>query len=164
MYFVITGPVASGKSTLANEIKKKYPFQKFVIVNDKEFSKKNNLGQENKLTKEYEVDVSLLSKKVSSLLSSKKNIIFEGHLFCEISKYVLTKMDFIFVLKAPEKLLRQRMMEREYGVLKLEENLLCSKTNYFENKFTSRKISFIEIEVSKDLKLNLKKIYKYLKL
>lgn len=164
MFFVITGSVASGKSEIANEIKKKYPFQKFIVINDKEFSQKNNLGKLNDKIKEFEVDVSLLSKKVSSLLSSRKNIIFEGHLFCEISKYVLTKMDFVFVLNAPEKLLRERMKERGYDVLKIEENILCSKTKYFQEKFSSRKISFIDIEVSKDLKLNIKKFQKYLKL
>ena len=164
MYFVITGPVASGKSTIANEIKKKFPFQKFIVINDKEFSVKNNLGEENKETKEYEVSLPLLAKKVSFLLKKKQNIIFEGHLFCELPKLTLKKMDFIFILNTPEKFQRDKMRERGYDVLKIEENILCSKTNYFENKLSSRKIDFIPIEVTKDLKLNIKKINKYLKM
>ncbi len=164
MYFLITGSVASGKSEIANEIKKKNPFQRFIIINDKDFSKKENLGNLNKDTGEYEVDIGLFSKKISSLLNKQKNIIFEGHLFCEVSKLVLKKMDFVFVLTSKEKTLRERMTARGYGVLKLEENILCFKTNYFEEKLASKNIDFIKIEVTNDLKLNLKKINKYLKL
>jgi hypothetical protein len=56
------------------------------------------------------------------------------------------------------------MAERNYPVLKIEENILCHKTNYFQEKLNSKKIDYVPIEVSKDLKLNLKKINKYLKL
>jgi broad-specificity NMP kinase len=164
MHFLITGSVASGKSEIANEIKKKNPFQRFVIINDKEFSKKENLGTLNKETGEYEVDIGLFSRKISSLFNKKKNIIFEGHLFCEVSKLVLKKMDFVFVLIPKEKILRERMKTRGYNVLKIEENILCFKTNYFEEKLSSKNIDFIKIEVTNDLKLNFKKINKHLKL
>jgi len=164
MYFVITGSVASGKTTLAQEVKKKFPFQKFLVVNDKDFSKENNIAILNEETKEYEIDTSLLSKKCLEILKKKKNIIFEGHLFCEVSKLFLKKMDFVFLLLSSEKLLRDRMSERNYSVLKIEENILCHKTSYFQEKLNSKKIDYIPIEVSKDLKLNLKKINKYLKL
>jgi len=164
MYFVITGSVASGKSTIANEIKKRYPYQKFIVINDKDFSKEENFGVLNKDTNEYEIDVALLSKKCSILLKKKKNIIFEGHLFCEVSKLFLKKMNFVFLLKASEKTLRDRMKERNYSILKIEENILCHKIDYFQGKLKSKKIDYIPIEVSKDLKLNLKKINKYLKL
>jgi broad-specificity NMP kinase len=164
MYLVITGSVASGKSTIANELKKRYPYQKFIVINDKDFSKEENIGILNKDTNEYEIDVSLLSKKCSVLLKKKKNIIFEGHLFCEVSKLFLKKMNFVFLLESSEKTLRERMRERKYSTLKIEENILCHKTDYFKNKLNSKKIDYIPIEVSKDLKLNLKKINKYLKL
>ncbi len=163
MYILITGSVASGKTTIAKEIKKKYPSLKFLVVSDHEFSRENNLGKENEETKEYEVDIVLFSKKILELFKKKKHIIFEGHLFCEIQKSLLKKMDFIFVLKGSEKLLRDRMKERGYDVLKIEENILCQKTNYFENILTSKNIDFTTIEVVKDLKLNFKKINKYLK-
>lgn len=164
MFLIITGPVASGKTTLANEIKKKFPFQKFLIVNDKDFAIKNDLGSQDVKTKEYEVDISKFSKKVLQLLNTKKNIIFDGHLFCEVSKMFLKKMDFIFVLKNSEKFLREKMKERNYDVLKIEENILCFKTNYFQNILSKKNTDFIEIQMSNDLKLDVKKINKYLQL
>lgn len=164
MFIVITGSVGVGKTTLSNEIKKRFPYQKFIVINDKDFSKKNNLGKENPDTKEYEVDISLFSKKINLLLKKNKNIIFEGHLFCEIPKLLLKKMDFVFLLISSEKFLRERLEERGYDVLKIEENILCHKTNYFENKLSLKKIDYLPIEVTKDLKLNVKKINKYLKM
>jgi broad-specificity NMP kinase len=164
MKIIITGPVASGKTTLSQEIKKKFNFQNFLIINDKEFSQKHNLGQDYKDGKEYEVDMSKFSKKASDLLNSKKNIIFEGHLFCDVSKLFLKKIDFIFLLKNSEKVLKERMKERNYDVLKIEENILCQKINYFQDKLFSKKIDFIEINLSNDLKLDVKKINKFLKL
>lgn len=164
MHILITGPVGSGKSTIANEIKTKIPSFKFLVISDTEFSKKNNLGYFDKESKEYVVDVSQFSKKVLEILKTKKNVIFEGHLFSEIPKLILKKMNFIFVLKTSEKNLRKRMNERGYDFLKIEENIFCSNTDYFENKLQSKNIDFISLKVTDNLKLNYKKIYKYLKI
>lgn len=164
MKIIITGPVASGKTTICQEIKKKFHHQKFIVINDKEFSIKHKLGSINKESEEYEVDISKFSKKISFLLDSKKNIIFEGHLFCECLKNILKKMDFVFVLKNKEKVLKERMNQRGYDLLKIEENILCQRINYFQDKLSSKNIDFIEIALSNNLKLDLKKINKYLKL
>ncbi len=164
MHIIITGSVASGKTTIANELKRRISFPKFIVVNDKVFAQEHNLGIFNKETGEYEVDVILFSRKISEFVKSKKNVIFEGHLFCELQKFLLMKINYVFVLKNSEKFLRDAMKERGYNVLKIEENILCFKTNYFEKKFNKKHINFITIQATKDLKLNVNKINKYLKL
>lgn len=164
MYVVITGSVASGKTTIANELKRKISQPRFIVINDKEFAIEHKLGEFNKTTHEYEVDTVLFSRKVSEFIKTKRNVIFEGHLFCELQKFLLMKINFIFVLKPSEKFLRDAMKERGYDILKIEENILCYKTDYFEEKLKKKNIDFITIQTTKDLKLNVNKINKYLKL
>lgn len=166
MFVLITGGVATGKSSLANYLKKKLPHHNFKVINDKDFSKENNVGKINDLTNTYEVDVRLFSLKLKYFFkkNKNKNIIFEGHLFSEIPKHLLKSMDFIFLARASEKKLRERMQERGYDVVKIEENILCVKTNYFENLLGSKNIDFIPLELGDDLKVNFKRLNKFLKM
>ncbi len=165
MFILITGVPGTGKSTLAEELKKKLYKYKFSIINDKDFSKENKLGKECK-DGEYEVGVVKLNKALSDYLSKyvNKNIIFDGHLWCEVSKALLKKFTFVFLLESSETLLRKRMKERKYLPLKIEDNVFCQTTRYIPKLLKSKKIECNLIKVNDDIKLNIKKINKFLKL
>lgn len=165
MKILITGIPGSGKTLISQEIKKKYPKLKFFIINDKDFSMSRKLGSFDKVTKEYVVDIVKLNKETKFAFNKDfKNTIFEGHLWCELSKKTLMKFDYIFYLDVKEKLLRKRLVERKYDTVKIEENIMCLNTNYIQNMLSKIKIPFHSISVDDDLKLNLNKINKFLRL
>jgi len=165
MLILITGVPGTGKTRIAKEIHRKYSKYKFIVVNDKNFSEFNELGSYNS-EKEYEVDIVKLNKFLKSFLkeNKRKNYIFEGHLWGEVSKIILRKFDFIFVLKSSKTLLRKRLIDRKYLPAKVEENLFCQTTEYIPVLLKSKSISFNIINVTSDIHSNLNKINKFVKL
>jgi len=157
MYVLITGTPGCGKSTLANLYGKRHPFK---IINDKNYSKMNRLGTDDKREKEYVVDIALLNKSFSDFIKNNegKNFVFEGHLWPEMSKVNLNLFDKIILLKTDCKILRARYEERGYSEVKIEENLLCEDSFYVENLFKKKGVKYIGIKVNSDLKTNFKEI------
>ncbi len=164
MFYLITGYPGTGKSTLSFILGHEYSFK---VVNDKEFSKLNNLGEESKKENEYIVDITKLNKEFSKFIRKNKNenIIFEGHLWGEMSKSNLMQFKKIVLLYTDPKLLRKRYEERNYSQIKIEENLFCEETKYIETILNSKGIKYIlintitnEVKNIKELKskLNLK--------
>ena len=164
MFFLITGYPGTGKSTLSSILGQEYSFK---VITDKEFSKLNNLGKENKKEKEYIVDITLLNQVFSKFIRKNKNenIIFEGHLWGEMSKSNLMQFKKIALLNTDSKLLRKRYEDRNYLPAKIEENLFCEETKYIETILKSKGIKYIlintitnEVKNIKELKskLNLK--------
>jgi len=165
MKILITGIPGSGKSLISQEIKKKFPKLKFMVLNDKDFSISKKIGDYDKETKEYVVDIVKLNNETKLIFSSnKKNIIFEGHLWPEISKKTLVKFDYIFYLDISEKNLRKRLEERNYNQVKIEENLFCLKNSYIPTILKKNNLSYHKILVDDNLKLNFNKINKFLAL
>ncbi|MDD3178470.1 MAG: AAA family ATPase [Candidatus ainarchaeum sp.] len=165
MFLLITGVPGCGKTTISSEIKRRYNKQKFIIINDLDFSKSNNLGVFDKDTNEYVVDLKKLNLEVKKyiLKNSRKNLIFEGHLWAELSKQSLLIFDYIFIINISETKLRERLFERKYNVLKIEDNIFCQHTNYFSEIFKNKNVPHILINSTDDLKLNIKKLEKYIK-
>lgn len=160
MKILITGVPATGKSDISKALGK---LHKHKVINDKEFSIKNNLGNYKTIdsSKEYIVDLKKLNSKFKEI--SKDNTIFEGHLWCELSKSNLKTFDKVIIIKAPKKLLIERQKKRKYPDIKIIENIFCQDVEYFENNLNSKGIDFIIVNVNNNLEDNLKKIMVKLK-
>lgn len=165
MLILITGVPGCGKTSISSEIKRKYNKKKFEVLNDTEFSKKLKLGEFDKSSNEYVVDLKKLNQEIKIYLKKhlNKNIILEGHLWSELSKQTLLIFDYIFVINVSETKLRKRLNERKYDVLKVEDNVFCQNTNYIPEIFNNKKIPYNLISATDDLKLNVKRLEKYIK-
>ena len=163
MFILITGYPGTGKSVLSSILAKEYSFD---VINDKEFSKSNNLGEEDKKEKEYLVDISKLNKAFSKFAreNKNKNIIFEGHLWGEMFASNLKQFKKIALLETSSKLLRKRYEHRKYSPIKIEENLFCQETKYIETILKEKHIKYILINTINNEVKNIKEIKKKLNL
>ncbi|HZX34173.1 MAG TPA: AAA family ATPase [archaeon] len=73
-----------------------------------------------------EVPLDALEKKLNKMLAGKRSIIVEGHLLCDIK----ADFDAVFVLRcAPEKI-GERLQNRGYNEVKVQDNVFCEETGY----------------------------------
>lgn len=116
---IVSGSVASGKTTLAKLIAKKY-HAIYVDVNGlvKDFKLYSSY---NKKLKAYNVDTNKLNKFLIRLIkNSKNNLVLDSHLTHYIpSNYV----DLCYITKCDLKILKKRLMKRNYNKEKIRENL-----------------------------------------
>jgi adenylate kinase len=157
MKILIAGIPGVGKSEISKALGK---LKKFKVINDKDYSIKNNLGYFEVIDgyKEYFVGINALNKSVLKYLKSKDDIIFEGHLWCELSKNNLKYFDNIILLTADKKIIYKRLEKRGYRLVKIEENIFCQEQGYISEIFDSKKIKYTKIKIGNNLKNNLKKI------
>jgi broad-specificity NMP kinase len=160
MKILITGIPGTGKSFLSNKLKEKYKYYNFIIINDKEFSKKYKLGKYNKKEKIYEVSIPLLNKKLNVFLKTSKNIILEGHLFSEISKKNLLIFDKIIIFECLENIVRKRLKDRNYNLVKIEENIMCLNIKYIQNNLDSKNVNYTELLLTENSNTNFNKLSK----
>lgn len=115
----VTGSVASGKTTIAKKLAKKYK-AKYVDVN--KLIKENKLYDSyDKKDKSYVVDTKKLNKSLINLIKkSEDSLVLDSHL----SHYLPKKYaDLCVVVKCPLKKLRKRLEKRKYSKAKIEENI-----------------------------------------
>ncbi len=157
MYLLITGYPGTGKTTLSKILGKEYSYK---VVNDKSFSLANKLGEKDNQEKEYIVDITKLNKEFSKFIRTHKNenLIFEGHLWPEMSKSNLMKFKRIVLLETDLKLLRRRYEERNYLPAKIEENLFCEETKYIETILKGKGVKYILIKTTNNEVKNLKEL------
>jgi len=161
MYLLITGYPGTGKTLLSKVLGTKH---KYKVINDKLFSINNKLGKKDVNEKEYVVDITKLNKFFNKFIKTykNKNLIFEGHLWPEMSKRNLLKFNKIVLLKTDSKLLRKRYEKRDYSLIKIEENLLCEETNYIETILNSKGIRYIIVKTTNNQKKNINELEKNL--
>lgn len=160
MNILITGVPATGKSEISKALGKLINHK---VINDKNFCKKNNLGDYKVIdsSKEYVVNIKALNTLFK--IENKENKIFEGHLWCELSKSNLKSFDYVFLLVASKKLLLERQKKRKYPDIKIIENIFCQDVKYLDDVFNKKEKEYITIKVTNDLESNLKKIMVKLK-
>ena len=118
MRLVLTGTPGVGKSTLAVLLAKKL---KIKLISISDFAKAHKLVSRN-----AEVDIKKLSKKLLPSLKNLDSYIIEGHLACEFK----IPADFVFVLRCEPKTLKSRLKKRKYDKEKIDENLMSEILDY----------------------------------
>lgn len=160
---LITGVAGVGKSEIS---KKLSLFLGHSVINDKIFSIKNKTGYYKKEQdqKEYVVNLEKLNSSFSLFLKKERRpLIFEGHLWCELSKHNLKKFDIIIILELNKKTLEKRLRSRKYSEIKILDNIFAQENNYIEKLFIEKNIAYKKIKVTSDLNKNILKIKSVLK-
>lgn len=122
---LLTGVPATGKTTMAKIWCKKYGWQ-YISLND--------LVVDNKLYKKIDkkdgakiANLLALQKLTNSKIAqSKKSILIDGHLGCEIR----LDIDKIIVLRLNPVELTKRLLKRKYSKYKIEQNVKAEVLDY----------------------------------
>ncbi len=116
---IVSGSVASGKTTLARLLAKKY-HAVYIDVNG--LIKNYKLySSYDKKRKAYVVNINKLNRFLINLIkNSKNNLILDSHL----SHYLQKKyVDLCYITKCDLKILKKRLEKRKYSKEKIRENL-----------------------------------------
>lgn len=114
---IVTGSVASGKTTVAKKIAKKYKLE-YVDLNS--LIKKNKLYDfYDRKFKSYVVDVKKMNKFLRRYIEGK-DLVIDSHLSHFLGKKYV---DLCIVVKCDLKILRKRLEKRKYSKEKIKENL-----------------------------------------
>jgi adenylate kinase len=119
---MITGTPGCGKTSLAKALAEKIGFK---VINEKDFALKNSLGKFNEQN-ELEIPIKEFEKKANSFLAKNDNIIFEGHVLCEMK----LKVDKIILISIDPEELELRLEQRHYSIDKIMDNVFCEGIDY----------------------------------
>ncbi len=122
MKVLITGTPGTGKTQVAKELGLITGWDVFHISEIAEEAQAI-LGWNGH---EGEVDVHKLCAYLTPLLKDKENVIFEGHLGCEIP----CPAELVVVLRTNPEELEKRMETRGYGKEKIDENIMAELLDY----------------------------------
>ena len=111
MIISITGTPGTGKTTISNELRKRYD-----VIDLNDFVKKNGLlGKFDEGRDTHEVDI----RKLKKMLALPKT----GVVFCEGHLSHFLDCDIIVVLRCNPSVLFERLKERNYSESKITENV-----------------------------------------
>lgn len=122
MKVLITGTPGTGKTLIAKELGSITGWEVFHISEIAEEAQAI-LGWNGN---ESEVDVHKLCAYLTPLLKDKENVIFEGHLGCEIP----CPAELVVVLRTNPEELEKRMEKRGYAKEKIGENIMAELLDY----------------------------------
>ncbi|MBT4870250.1 MAG: AAA family ATPase [Candidatus Diapherotrites archaeon] len=122
MNIAISGTPGVGKTTIAKLLGKKLNLK---VINEKDFALKKGIGSFNEMD-ELEIPIDEFEKTANALLLKEGNIIFEGHLLCEMK----LKVDKFIVLTLDPEKLQLRLELRNYPEEKIMDNTFCEGIEY----------------------------------
>jgi len=160
---LITGVAGVGKSEISKQLSL---ILGHFVINDKLFSITHKTGYYKKegAQKEYVVNIEKFENSFSLFLKkNKKSFIFEGHLWCELSKHNLKKFDVVIILELNKKTLEKRLRERKYSEIKILDNIFAQENKYIEKLFVEKGIAYKNIKITSNLNKNILKIKSVLK-
>ena len=156
MKILITGTPGTGKTEVAKELSAITGWD-VVSISDIAEDAQAILGWDGK--KEKEVDVQKLCAYLTPLFADKKNVIFEGHLGCEIP----APSNLVVVLRTNPEELQKRMERRGYKKEKIDENVMAELLDYcYQLSAKNYSCEIVELDTSgKTAEQSAKKIYQY---
>ncbi len=146
---IVTGSIATGKTTLAKKLSKKLNYQ-YIDV--------NKLIQKNKLSSGYDkkrkcrvIDTKKLNKFLINLIKeSEKNLIIDSHL----SHYLPKKyVNLCIVTKCDIKEINKRLKKRNYNKEKIKENIECEIFDICLNEAKKAKHKLLVIDTTKGINI-----------
>ncbi|MBD3397729.1 AAA family ATPase [Candidatus Micrarchaeota archaeon] len=122
MRILITGTPGTGKTEVANELGRITGWEVLHISEIAEEAESVRLAPNG----EKEVDIPKLSAYITPILNEKADVIFEGHLGCEMP----CPAEIVVVLRTNPRKLEKRMEERGYFREKIDENMMAELLDY----------------------------------
>ncbi len=157
MRVLITGTPACGKTEVAKKLGLLTGWKVIFISKVAISSQLSKVSQNNT---EKEVDVQKLCTILSPLLLENKQVIFEGHLGCEMP----CPADLVIVLRTNPQVLQKRMELRGYSSDKIHENILAELLDYcYLTSEQNYSCPIVELDTSKKTaEQSAGEIYQYL--
>ncbi len=128
MIIIITGTPGTGKTTVAKLLEKRLG----IPVYDDKIAGKGS------------VDLRRLRMKAMAIVRREKDVIFEGHLYCEVK----LPADRVFVLRTNPFALLKRLEERKWSRKKVMENVLAEALDYCLIKAEEKYGNVIQIDTT----------------
>ncbi len=157
MKVLITGTPGTGKTEVAKELGAITGWD-VVSISEVAEDAQAILGWDGK--SEKEVDIQKLCAYLAPRLADKENVIFEGHLGCEIP----CPADLVVVLRTNPEELQKRMEKRGYKKEKIDENVMAELLDYcYVLSAKNYSCEVVELDTSgESAEQSAKKIYQYL--
>ena len=153
MKLIITGSPGTGKTTIAKKLARRV---KCKYINEHDLALKKGFGKFDHQQGELVVPLNDLRREARRIIEKEKNIILEGHLFCEIRLPV----DAAIVLRVHPEILESRLEARGYNDVKIQDNVFCEGIDYCKKhalrKYGKKKL--VEVRNEKGIKETLNNI------
>ena len=158
MRIIITGSPGTGKTSAARALGKRL---KCPVLNEKQFALEKKIGKWDSKENELVIPLTSFAKALNKLFSTRKNLVLEGHLLCELK----LKADYVVLIRLDPELLETRLESKRYSAEKVQDNVFCEGIDYckkhVERNYSGKKV--VEVQSGKTIKETLDRIINGLK-